>query len=174
MRKVLIIDTSILCVWLEVPSKKTSGSKNDVWDKARIDKKLADEEQQGTTFIFPLASLIETGNHIAQAGCYNRYELAQKLSDILLKALDGQTPWGAFSNLLCEENNLRRLAKEWPNLATQKIAIGDATIKHVAEYYDSMSYSVEILTGDKGLKAYEPASSSKEIPIPRRHKNKSR
>ncbi|MEK7990689.1 MAG: hypothetical protein VSS52_006750 [Thiotrichaceae bacterium] len=170
MGKVLIIDTSILCVWLEVPRKKEGGANNDKWDKARVDQKLADEEQQGTTFVFPLASLIETGNHIAQADCYNRYELAQKLSNILLKALDGQSPWAAFSNLLCDKNSLRQLAQEWPTLATQKIAIGDATIKHVAEYYALMNYTVEILTSDKGLKAYEPAPP--KISPPRRRNKK--
>ena len=45
----------------------------------------------------------------------------------------------------------------------QKLSLGDATIKDVAYYYAQMGYSVEILTGDRGLKAYEP-SVPPEIP----------
>ncbi|MDM8548265.1 hypothetical protein [Candidatus Venteria ishoeyi] len=67
MRKILVIDTSILCVWLEIPGKTTCGTSNDHWDKVRVDDVIAQEEQQGAMFILPLASLIETGNHIAHA-----------------------------------------------------------------------------------------------------------
>ncbi len=53
-------------------------------------------------------------------------------------------------------DNLNRLAVEWPSLAASKLSIGDATIKDVAEYYAKSGFSVEILTGDEGLKAYQP------------------
>ena len=44
--------------------------------------------------------------------------------------------------------------------------IGDATIKDVAEFYTESGVSVEILTGDEGLKAYEP----KAVKVPRRRR----
>jgi hypothetical protein len=102
-KKILVIDTSILCVWLAVPGKTECGQQGDIWDKNRVDALIQQEEQQGTTFVLPLASLIETGNHIAQANCHNRFELASELADILRKATDAQSPWAAFSNLLCEK-----------------------------------------------------------------------
>lgn len=170
MRKILVIDTSILCVWLEIPGKTTCGSLQDKWDKARVNAVIEREEQQGTLFVLPLASLIETGNHIAQANCKNRFELAQKLATILQKALHKQTPWAACSNLLCDDKNLQILAQEWPPLAAQEIAIGDATIKHVADYYAKQSYEVEIFTGDAGLKAYQPATPPSLVPRRRRSK----
>jgi hypothetical protein len=52
---------------------------------------------------------------------------------------------------------LKSLADDWPNLAARGVSIGDATIKTVAEYYARAGYEVEILTGDLGLKAYQPA-----------------
>ncbi|MEY3869265.1 MAG: hypothetical protein RLZZ338_3156, partial [Cyanobacteriota bacterium] len=50
---------------------------------------------------------------------------------------------------------------EWPSLAAQNISLGDATIKKVAEHYAKMSVKVEIITGDEGLKAYEPTTPPK-------------
>ncbi|MGL4375199.1 MAG: hypothetical protein ACRCT1_02075, partial [Microcoleaceae cyanobacterium] len=85
MRKVLIIDTSILCVWLQVPGKETCGSDKNQWNKERLEPILADEEKKKTIFVLPLATIVETGNHIAQAKS-KRYEIAQKLAEIITAA----------------------------------------------------------------------------------------
>jgi hypothetical protein len=131
--------------------------------------------------VLPLATLIETGNHIAQVKAPNaqqRYPLAKKLAEILIKALDEESPWAAFveQSVLWEEDTLKALAKEWPPLAAQAnvkkdkggLSMGDVTIKRVAEYYAKMGNHVEILTGDEGLKSYQ-ASLPKP---PRRRKNR--
>ena len=81
---------------------------------------------------------------------------------------DEKTPWAAFSdqNLLWTPEKLKELAEDWPDLAHgQQLSLGDATIKDVAEYYARMGCKVEILTGDQGLKAHEPAAP---VGIPRR------
>ncbi|MBG1265418.1 hypothetical protein [Nostoc sp. WHI] len=161
MRNVLIIDTSILCVYLGVPGKETCGSDNDKWDQKRVKARFQEEEKQSAMFILPLATIIETGNHIAQANS-RRYEIAQAFADILVKVADGVIPWEIFTTQVGElwnSEQLKQLAAEWPTLASGKISIGDATIKSVAEYYAkaSKTYQVEIFTGDGGLKAYEPA-----------------
>lgn len=67
MSKILVIDTSVLCVWLEVPGLVSCGTDADRWDKSRVDKKIQTEIDAKTTFVLPLASIIETGNHIAQS-----------------------------------------------------------------------------------------------------------
>ena len=104
--------------------------------------------------------IIETGNHIAQATS-KRHEKAQDLAEIIKLAADGNTPWAVFSEQLDMWNpeEMKKLAIEWPPLAAEKISIGDATIKKIAEYY-AKNYIVEILTGDAGLKAYEPITST--------------
>ena len=157
MRKVLIIDTSILCVWLEVIGKETCGKSDDRWDKARVDEKINIEKQNSTTFVLPLATIIETGNHIAQSAQYRR-ERAQELAKLMRKSAEQKTPWAAFSdqNLLWSPEKLVALSNTWMDLADQKLSLGDATIKDVAEYYAQTGFTVEILTGDAGLKAYEP------------------
>jgi hypothetical protein len=165
-RKVLILDTSVLCCWLKVPGREEAGPATDRWDHARVEELLRKERQQDCTFVLPLATLIETGNHIAQAP-EHRFERATALAEHLRDAADANTPWAAFTEQspLWEPENLRVLADNWPVLAAGGFSIGDATIKDVAEYYASAGYTVEILTGDQGLKAYQPA---KPVLIPRR------
>jgi hypothetical protein len=161
MKKVLIIDTSILCVWLEVPGMDACGPNEDKWDKQRLDKKIQSEEQSRTTFVLPLATIIETGNHISQAP-HSRRDRGQSLAKLMRMSANEQTPWAAFSeqSTLWSPEKLIRLAETWPDLAAQKLSLGDATIKDVAEYYAQMSFQVEILTGDQGLKIYEPVTPS--------------
>lgn len=52
MKKVIIIDTSILCVYLEIAGKDTCGNDNNKWDKKRVDALLQKEEQESTTFVY--------------------------------------------------------------------------------------------------------------------------
>ncbi|WP_138227075.1 hypothetical protein [Paenibacillus algicola] len=169
VKKILIIDTSILCCWINVPGKEVCGSDTDRWDSERAKKKIDDEVRSGATLVLPLATIIETGNHISQS-TGDRYGTAKRLIAIINKAIQNETPWAAFSDqsILWGEDEVSRLTEEWPTLAAQGISIGDATIKTVADYYAKIqSYQVEILTGDAGLKSYEPI---RLMPTPRRRK----
>jgi len=167
MNKVLVIDTSILCVYLQVPGMGECGPDSDKWDYERVCNKIEDEIKQKSMLVLPVASLIETGNHIAQANG-DRYTIAQGLSEIIFKTAKAEEPWAAFTiqRDLWDEDGLLRLGKEWPAFAAQGISIGDATIKDVAEYYSETGCEVEILTGDAGLKSYQPMR--RDIVIPRR------
>lgn len=165
MRKVLIIDSSILCVWLAVPYMETCGPDNDRWDKQRVDELIAAEIEAKTTLVLPLATIIETGNHIVQRNG-RRFKLAQELSKLIEYSADAESPWAAFTDQsqLWGPDALKKLAAEWPTLATQGLSMGDMTIKATADYY-AEAFEVEILTGDAGLKAYQPVTP---IPVPRR------
>ncbi|MEO5377310.1 MAG: hypothetical protein H7832_05945 [Magnetococcus sp. DMHC-6] len=173
-KKILVFDTSILCVWLQIPGKMSCGPKDNVWDYQRVDKLITQEEKNGSTFVLPLAAIIETGNHISQCSG-DRYELANKFATIIRKTADEKTPWAAFTQQaeMWDKVRLNRLADEWPKLAVQRVSIGDATIKDVADYYaKSGIQTVEIITGDEQLRNYQP-SKPKEIgvmtpPRPRR------
>ncbi len=111
MKKVLIIDTSILCVYLGVPGKETCESKGNKWNKIQVDEKLKKEEEAKTTFVLPLATIIETGNHIAQVST-KRYKIAKKLAILMKLTADNQTPWAAFiePSVLWNSENLKQLA----------------------------------------------------------------
>ena len=167
-KRVLILDTSVLCCWLQVPGKEEAGPVNDRWSHARIDALLVQERAKKSTFVLPIATLIETGNHIAQAPS-QRFECANLLANYLREAADAQSPWAAFTDQssLWQSENLRLLANTWPGLATGGTSIGDHTIKDVAEFYARAGYFVEILTGDAGLKAYEPV---RPVVTPRRRR----
>lgn len=91
MRKVLIIDTSIFCVWLQIPRMEDCGTDNDKWNFDRVNNCIQEEKSKGTTLVLPLATLIETGNHIAQARTKRR-EIAQALATIMNYAADETSP----------------------------------------------------------------------------------
>ena len=130
MKKVLIIDTSILCVWLNIPGMDICGPDHDQWNKQRVQQKITEEQQNNSTFVLPLATIIETGNHISQAS-HSRKERADALADLMRKSADQQTPWAAFSeqSTLWTSEKLKKLADSWPKLAATKLSIGDVTIK---------------------------------------------
>lgn len=145
-----------------------AGPDNDKWNYERVSNKITEEINKKTILVLPMATLIETGNHIAQANG-ERYAIAQDLANIIKKVANEEEPWAAFTAQaeLWNEKNLIQLANDWPILAVQKLSIGDTTIKNVAKYYSDAGYQVEILTADQGLKSYEPTVMNT---IPRRRK----
>ena len=166
--RVVIIDTGILCVWLRVPGKETCGTKGDIWDYGRAEQEIRDAIKQNSTLVLPLATILETGNHIAQAP-EHRLEKAKALAALILKAAQAESPWAAFTQQseLWSPVHLQTLAREWPDYAQTRLSIGDATIKAVADYYTQMGMQVRLLTADKQLSAHEPRVV---LPVPRRRR----
>jgi hypothetical protein len=167
-RAILILDTSVLCCWLQVVGKEEAGAVEDRWTHQRIDALLQKSEKEGATLVLPIATLIETGNHIAQAPS-QRYECAQRLGHCLQLTVNAESPWAAFvdQDVLWKPENLQKLATEWPTLAASRLSMGDATIKDIAEFYAEKGFEVSILTGDQGLKAYQPVNQPS---VPRRRR----
>lgn len=97
-KRILIIDTSVLCCWLQVPGKDEAGPLDDRWNHNRISDLLDQESAMGSTFVLPIATLIETGNHIAQAADVNRFKRASQLAEHLRSATDEKSPWAAFTD----------------------------------------------------------------------------
>lgn len=168
MRRVVVFDTSVLCVLLAVPGKDTCGPHDDFWDQVRVDSFIREERSRRSVFVLPLATIIETGNHIAQAGS-RRLETAQALMALLEMSLNEKEPWAAFSQQaeLWGEERMRRLIEEWPRLSQSALSLGDATISAVADFYARTGAEVLIATGDQGLKAYQPTPPPRQ---PRRRR----
>jgi len=161
MRRILVFDTSVLCVWLKVPGKSRCTTFRDTGGELSytlIQKLIEKEEKEGSTFVLPLAAIIETGNHIAQAKG-DRFSVATAFVDLIRKTADAHTPWAAFTEQagLWDGVQLKEIARDFPRQASAKFSIGDMTIKRVAEYYAKAGWHVSILTCDRGLQAYEPA-----------------
>jgi len=121
MKKVLILDTSMFCVWLQVPGYESCGETHDIWNFERVNQKITDEIENQSTLILPLATFIETGNHISHVSGNLRYMLANQLCHILHKCIQQEEPWAAFSEQvdLWNDETLTRIATEWPDLAVQ-------------------------------------------------------
>jgi len=156
-KRVLVIDTCLLCVWLKVPGMERCGRIDDNWDFDRVDAKIHEAIDEGFTLVLPLATIIETGNHIAQAPQQRRataFSLAARMRD----AADAQTPWAAFKHEsdLWGPDQLRDLAETWPPLADAKFSLGDATIRRIGDFYAQSGCEVRFLTADRQLQAYEP------------------
>ncbi len=170
-KKVLIIDTSILMVWLGVPGFETAGTNNE-WTKDKVSAKLQQEQEDGTDFILPIATIIETGNHIAQIKRGDVSVFVNRFAELLEDVATNQTPWTLFRNQseLWTSEQLKDLANQWRKTGIMKLSLGDATIVKVAQYYwQIQQYDVEIFTGDGLLKGFENKSPLK-YPIPRRRK----
>jgi hypothetical protein len=138
MRKVLLIDTSLLCVWLKVPGKETAG--NNKWDFELVNEKILTEIEKGTTLVLPLATVIETGNHISQAKNTNsdsKRITSEEFAKIMIAAADEKSPWAAFREqiVLWEAEGLKNLAEKFPNQAVEKTSMGDASIVVLGWYY---------------------------------------
>lgn len=156
-KKVLVFDTSVLCVWLRVPGKETCGPEDNRLTYEVVNAKIEDEKKKGTTFVLPIASIIETGNHIAHSSG-DRHVVGHAFADIISATADQISPWAAFTEQseLWKKENLKVLAERWKESVISGQSLGDASIVDVANYYASADFEVEIFTGDKGLKAYEP------------------
>lgn len=154
--------------------KATCGSGENIYTYEKVNAEIESQLQQGSTLlVLPLATIIEAGNHIAQCG-KGRYRSAQAFADIVIHALDGQSPWAIFShqNNLWETEKLRNLITRWRSQVVQsEHSLGDASIVDVAFFYHAMGHEVTIFTADAGLKAYEPVHQP-PLPVPRRRKNR--
>lgn len=157
-RSILIFDTSLLCCWLNVPGMVPVGKESDVWTPNRIDLLINSAIASGSTVVLPLATIIETGNHISQARS-ERFKHAVIFADYLKKcASETEYQWAAFvqGSEPWTSDGLLRLADEWPQYAGSRFSIGDWAIRHVADYYSQAGCEVTILTSDETLKSYEP------------------
>ena len=169
--KILIIDTSILCVYLKVPQMEECGKDGDKWNYDRVSQKIVEEGRHNTRFVLPLATIIETGNHIAHTSGDNNYKLVNDFADLVEKTIDEETPWIAFSRQaeLLQGENLRYLLSKWRKSSiVESQSLGDASIADVANEFLKMGKDVEIFTGDSGLKNYENPDVQKFMSVPRR------
>lgn len=172
-KHILIIDTSILCVWLQIPGMEECGRDSDKWTFKRVDEKVNKERKDGTEFVLPIATIIETGNHIAHIKG-DKYKFVNAFADLVEQTIDENSPWIAFSRQsdMLQGENLRNLIQHWRETAIiEEQSLGDASIADVAKEFLKMDdCQVEIFTGDYGLKKYENPEVQDSVFVPRRRK----
>jgi hypothetical protein len=114
------IDTSIMTNLLEIPAR---------CDKAQ---EIQDDFKQaidaGETFILPLATIIETGNHIAHISDGRlRRSIAEKFTIFIRLSLDNEAPW-FYDEYKLSKEDLLYIVTEFPQKAMEKVGVGDISI----------------------------------------------
>lgn len=121
MNTICLIDTSVLVEILKVPGKSDRHPETMESLKQKI--------QNDETLFLPMATILETGNHIAQNGDGNqRRQCAFRFVDMTRKALSGETPFTPISFLRKEE--LQKWLAEFPEFAMRGQGWGDLSIVH--------------------------------------------
>jgi hypothetical protein len=160
MTTLTFVDTSVLCELLQVPGKSSPGRAAEV--AAEADRRY----QAGQRFVIPITTVIETGNHIAQADG-NRYEVAGRLVALLQLALAEQSPWRVLQTRLGPEflSSLSAgdsTGQSLQQLAAAKVGPGDVAILVERDQLlaASAATSVQVWTFDEDLAAHAAAGAS--------------
>jgi hypothetical protein len=116
---IVLIDTSVFCNILDIPA----------YNQNR-DTVMADLEafiRYGDTLLLPLATIIETGNHISQlSDGQHRRQTAKRFCQMVIDAIDGKAPWSAMR--FWESEQLKTWLAEFPDYAMRQLGIADLSI----------------------------------------------
>lgn len=160
MKEIVLLDTSIYLNILNIPGYNQRH--DEVF--AEFDKRY---HVEGDCFLLPLASIWETGNHIADlVDGGNRHRFATKLVEDVMKAINGDAPYRA-TNFPNREDFLLWLA-EFPKYASKNksekhtregVSLSDLSIiKEWERVKDRHSMShVRIWSLDRDLIGYDRA-----------------
>ena len=143
----ILIDTSVMLEILNVPGK--AQVHDTVMDEF---KKKADA---GCSFFIPLATILESGNHIAQNGDgRQRLSCAKNFVELIEKSLDGESPFMLLK--FFDQDDLRKWLQEFPVSASRKESFGDFSIqKDLVRLHElSPREDISIWTLDGHLNSY--------------------
>lgn len=155
MAEVRFVDTSVLCDLLKVPGKCQR--------HGEVRQELADLKERGIQLVLPVATIIETGNHIAQAGDgHGRRASATAFVRLLRLTAEGAAPWvlhsvawdGRMLDLLCDGPG--RIGAFVEMAGRGLLGAGDLAILAECELYAARTAGVRVgvWTHDERLAAY--------------------
>lgn len=150
MNAVCLLDTSVFVEILNVPEKAQQHSQTLQQLKERI--------QAGQTLFLPMATILETGNHIGQVKNGGlRRQCAQRFVEQVAQALQGSSPFKPISFLRADE--LSDWLAEFPDHAGRGSGLGDLSIIHDWQRLCTQNKGrrVHIWSLDKHLQAYDRA-----------------
>ena len=151
---VWFIDTSILCNIIPVPGRSQ--------DRPAVISRLTDLQKAGHSFVLPLTTVIETGNHISHLNDGRERRITAKIfTDLLRLVINNQTPWRlhAFS---WDENFLGSLVEgastgiSLVEHATAGVGCGDLCVLVERDIYRARTglQDVQVWTLDNPLAAH--------------------
>ncbi len=160
---VRIIDTTVLANILDIPNMNQNRTEV-IKEYSRL------QELDNQVLILPLATIIETGNHIAHISDVNiRRKIAKKMGEYLKNTASNNAPWQYFGKEL-DKNDLLKLSFEFPDSAMRDTGLGDLSIIRAYEKYKESVPAIGtimIWSTDSHLVGYK-----EEMKLPQRRKNK--
>lgn len=153
MRRVVFLDTSVLCNIVPVPGRDQDASKVKEDMRARLEVK--------ENLVLPITSVIETGNFIAQIkDGGTRGQTAEKFCEILRLVCDGKSPW-ILHDVQWDRDFLEQLlggagtGMSYVEHARNRLGTGDLCIlAECRSFAKRTGCQVEVWTLDTGLAAY--------------------
>lgn len=164
MADVVFIDTSVLLCILDIPGKNQNRGPLVEEFKNLVTK-------TGNTLILPVATIIETGNHIAQLseGGLRRQRM-EALTKLLIASSSATAPW-VVGNAHWDREFIGNVVSGLPHrsilglvdLASQGVGVGDASIVHEMERYRASTNTpsaqkIRLWTLDFGLQSITPCT----------------
>lgn len=154
MPEVVFLDTSILCDLLKVPGK--------CQQHEEVRDELHALIENGAQLVLPIAAIIETGNHIAQADSAGRRDSAKAFADLLRLTAADEAPWTLHS--VAWDGRMLHLLRDGPDQVGDFVELagngvmgaGDMAILAECSLYTSRTAGVKvrIWTHDEMLAAY--------------------
>ncbi len=143
-----LIDTTVFLNVLDVP--QFNQNRDEVLEEFRS------RIENGDTFLLPVTTVIETGNHIAQINNGNqRRAYAQKFSDQVIESIQGTLPWKPLK--FPENDDVKKWLADFPDHAQAGISLGDHII--IKQWEEQCArfpaFLVKIWSIDSDLQGYE-------------------
>ena len=136
MGDVVIVDTSVLLNLLNVPEF------ND--DREDIYRQFQHFLKAGATLLLPLATVFETGDHIADVkDGGNRRRFAEAFCEEATKALEGKAPWVLVSPP--DNSQLAAWLDRFPDCSMRKISLSDLSLMELWESQCKKLFGTRVL-----------------------------
>ncbi len=118
---ICLLDTSVFVEFLNVPNMNAQ--------HAAIHNELKQKIQDGEFLFLPMATILETGNHIAQNGDgKQRRKVADFFVEQVQLALDGESPFTPIA--FPTQDAMREWLAAFPDVAMRGQGLGDLSIVH--------------------------------------------
>lgn len=148
MSAVCIIDTSVFCHILNVFHREQ--------EHIRALSELEAMVRAGDTLLLPLATIYETGNHVAKNGDGGRRRrTAERFVTQVRAAFSGDAPW--TPTMVPEPEDFLRWFGEFPDQAARGVGMGDLSIIKTWEQQCALNRArrVFIWSYDRDLQGYD-------------------
>lgn len=151
MSTVRIVDTSVLCNLLRVPTKDQ--------DATRATAEYREAIEAEDVILLPIPVIYETGNHIAQNGDGGmRRRIGSAFVDLVRKAFTGELPFTPTP--LQNADDLLQWLDEFPDSGMRGMGFGDLAITKVFEQQCALNQGRRVLiwSYDQHLQGFDRAA----------------